>query len=99
MRAHVGEFLDDDRIVEEVNARAAIFHGSARRDKALRTEPAPRLAVADSGLVPVRDLRYNFFFKGPLNLITEELVFLIENIAAHIDILSKGRAKAIKGLL
>jgi hypothetical protein len=43
----------------------------------------------------VSDFRYNFLFKEPLNLITKELVFLIENIAAHVDSRSKGRAKAI----
>ena len=83
MRAHVGEFLDHDRVVEEVGARAAVLDRGARRDEALGTDAPPGLPVADTGLVPVRDPGHDLLRDEALHLLTEEPVVAVEDVAAH----------------
>ncbi len=80
-KAGVAEFLDDDRVIPKVSARAAELFGNLRAEQAGLAAGVPQRPVDDAGVFPPleigRDLRCR---KAPHRL-PELVVFFVVNRA------------------
>src|SRR6185369_9285165 len=83
VRTQIRELLHHDRVVAEVAAGAAVLLGHARAEEPLGAHPPPGLAVGDAVAVPLRDLGLDLAGGEPLELRTEHLVLVGENVASH----------------
>src|SRR5712692_4870357 len=77
------DLLDDDGVVEEVAAGAAVFDGLVRAEQAFLAEPPPDRAVNHAALVPLGDFRLDLALGEPAHLIAEQIVVLAEDLASH----------------
>src|SRR5882757_348459 len=81
--AHPRDFLHHDRIVDEIDAAAAVFSRRVGAEKTLRAHLAPARAIAHPVAIPLRHLRLDFGFDEASHLVAEHFVFFGEDISSH----------------
>ena len=83
VRADPGELLHQDRVVQEVAARAAVLLGRVRAEEALLAAAPPGLAVRHAGRVPAGHLGRDLRLGEAAELGPEQLVLLAEDLPSH----------------